>query len=165
MRGNQEVVSVELKAKDIALIDNILNGTDWLKAAKLAGYSTPSRDAQHIFTDQRALAYAYRKTRGRIQLEGAPVAYKLMFDTMNDPTKDLRIRIDVAKILFAAGGFTPPKAPDSPEPPEDTNKQDMSLEDMRKLANSIEREIARRKEPTIIDITPEPIKQPIENMF
>lgn len=165
MRGNQEIVSVELKAKDVALIDNILNGTDWLKAAKLAGYSTPSRDAQHIFTDQRALAYAFRKTRGRIQLEGAPVAYKLMFDTMNDPTKDLRIRIDVAKILFAAGGFTPPKAPDSPEPPEDTNKQDMSLEDMRKLANSIEREIAKRKEPTIIDVTPEPINQPIENMF
>lgn len=165
MRSNQEVVSVELRAKDMLLIDNILNGTDWLKAAKLAGYSTPTRDAQHIFTDQRALAYAYRKTRGRIQLEGAPVAYKLMFDIMTDATKDLRIRIDVAKILFAAGGFTPPKAADAPEPPEDTNKQDMSLDDMRKLANSIEREIAKRKQGTIIDVTPEPINQPIEDMF
>ena len=165
MGDRQEIVSVELRAKDIALIDNILNGTDWLKAAKLAGYSAPHRDAKHIFTDQRALAYAFRKTRGRIQLEGAPVAYKLMFDTMNDPTKDLRIRIDVAKILFAAGGFTPPKAPDSPEPIEYTNKEDMSLEDMRKLANSIEREIARRKEPIVIDVTPEPINQPIESMW
>jgi hypothetical protein len=165
MSDKQELVSVELKAKDIALIDNILNGTDWLKAAKLAGYSAPHRDAQHIFTDQRALAYAYRKTRGRIQLEGAPVAYKLMFDIMTDTTKDLRFRIDVAKILFAAGGFTPPKAGDAPEPPEDTNKQDMSIEDMKKLGDSIAREIAKRKQPTIIDVTPEPINQPIENMF
>ena len=161
----RNVQSVELQTKDINLIDGILNGKRWLEAAKLAGYSNPSRDAERLFTDTRALAYAYRKTRGKIQLEGAPAAYNLMLRVLNNETGDMRLRIDVAKILFAAGGFTPPKAPDSPEPPEDTNKEDMSLDDMRKLANSIEREIARRKEPTLIDVTPEPISQPIENMF
>ena len=161
----RNVQSVELQTRDVILIDSIINGKQWLEAAKLAGYSNPSRDAERLFTDTRALAYAYRKTRGKIQLEGAPAAYNLMMRVLSNEASDMRLRIDVAKILFAAGGFTPPKAPDSPEPPEDTNKQDMSLEDMRKLANSIEREIARRKEPTIIDVTPEPINQPIENMF
>ena len=161
----RDVQSVELQTRDITLIDGIINGKHWLEAAKLAGYSNPSRDAEKLFTDTRALAYAYRKTRGKIQLEGAPAAYNLMMRVLSNEASDMRLRIDVAKILFAAGGFTPPKAGDAPEPPEDTNKQDMSIEDMKKLGDSIAREIAKRKQPTIIDVTPEPINQPIENMF
>ena len=145
--------------------DSIINGKHWLEAAKLAGYSNPSRDAEKLFTDTRALAYAYRKTRGKIQLEGSPAAYNLMMRVMTNESSDMRIRIDIAKILFAAGGFTPPKASDAPEPQQNDNKEDMTPQAMKAFADTIYREIQRRKQGEIIDVTPEPEKQPIESMW
>lgn len=157
--------TIELRTKDVELIDHILNGTNWIKAAKLAGYSHPARDADKFYTDTRALAYAYRKTRGRIQLEGAPAAYALMCRVMNDENRDMRLRIDVAKILFAAGGFIAPKAPDAPQPEENDDLKDMTAKDLSKFVAEVAKELQRRKGSQIIDVTPQPVNQPTENLW
>jgi len=158
----QSVQAVELGVKDIALMDNLMSGKHWMEAAKLAGYTTPARDAHHILTDPRALAYAYRKTRGRIQLEGAPAAYHLMLRVMNDENRDMRLRIDVAKILFAAGGFIAPKAPDAPQPEENDDLKDMTAKDLSKFVSEVANELKRRRAGQIIDVTPQPIDQAID---
>jgi len=154
--------TVELRQKDIDLIDNVINGKNWLAAAKAAGFANPTRDAAQILVDTRALAYAYRKTRGRIQLEGSPAAFNLMLRVMNDENRDMKLRIDIAKVLFAAGGFIAPKAPDAPQPDEGEDLKDMTAKELTKFVSQIAGELKRRKEGEIIDVTPQPINQAID---
>lgn len=160
-----EKQTVELRTKDVQMLDAIINGTNWLKAAEMAGFSKPSTQASHVFTDPRALAYAYRKTRGRLTLEGAPAAFNLMLRVMNDENRDMRLRIDIAKHLFAAAGFTPPKAVEPPETEDRSDLKDMTPKDIQRFIDGVSAELQRRKlkeEPSAADSGK---RQAIEDMF
>lgn len=155
----REKTTVELRKQDLVMIDALIGGKKWLKAAEEACYTDDVGQAAHLLIDPRALAYAYRKTRGRLTLEGAPSAFNLMLRVMNDENRDMRLRIDIAKHLFAAAGFTPPKAAD-PQPVEDpTDLKDMTPVDIQRFMVGVSAELKRRKEAEVVEETSQPIEE------
>jgi len=129
-------------------IEGLLAGEGLTKAGKKAGFTTPSRDAAPIIVAPAVRAHIRKRMRGRLEAEGAPAAYVLLFNTMTDESEDKRLRVDIAKFLYQTAGYTPPKALE-PERDGDKAASEMSSEELRKFIEDGERELAERATPVI----------------
>lgn len=158
---------IDAKQKELIALDAIMRGDSLHKAGKKAGYKTPSRDLANIWFDQRAAQYCHRKTKGKMILQGAPAAYDFMFRTMQDERADMRLRVRCAEFILVTAGHVPPKATDSGLLDDDTkDAKDMTVKELDAMLARIQAIKEKRAEnATIIDVTPAPAKQTIEDMF
>lgn len=157
---------MRLAEKEKVVLDAVLAGAPFNQACEIAKVRPSLANKTAILLSPSAISYAHKRTRGLLQIEGAPAAYNFMMEILRDPTKDARLRVDVAKTIFAAGGFTPPKAAEIPQDAEDVLTGNADPKDLKAFADGLAREIQMRKEKrVIIDVTPQPATQPIESLF
>lgn len=139
---------VVISPRHQVFVQALLDGEGIMKAGKTAGFSTPTRDALPIIVEPVIQRLARKNMRGKLELEAAPMAYRVLMEIMNDPTTDRRLRADVAKYLHTAAGYVPPKAADSPD---DANREkaphEMTTEELHRFIEDGEKELADRAEP------------------
>lgn len=132
-------------------VEHLLNGSGIAEAGRIAGFKKPARDAVPVIVEPIIQRLARKQMRGKLELEAAPAAYKVLFDLMMDKTTDKRLRSDIAKYLHSAAGYTPPKAADAPD---DANREkaphEMTTEELHRFIEDGEAEMKART----IDVTP-----------
>lgn len=140
-------------------IEALMEGDGITKAGKKAGFTHPSRDAVPVIVAPIVQRIARKNMRGKLELEAAPMAYKVLMELMQDAGADKRLRADIAKYLHSTAGYTPPKAAEAPD---DLNREkaphEMTSEELHKYIEDGERVLASR----LVDVTP---PQAIEDML
>lgn len=129
-----------------AFFEGVLAGKSLTKAAKDAGFTNPDRDAAPIIVAPQVRQYVRKRLRGRLEVEGAPAAYILLYNTMQDARQDIKLRVDIAKFLYSCAGYTPPKAQDAP-PDQEKLPSEMTTEELRQFIEQGENELANRAKP------------------
>lgn len=165
-KGLKNMEDIGTAEKDQAFIELSLTGMTADKAAKKAGFSNPSRDTQRVVSNAKTRKYVRSMMIGRLDVEGAPLAYALMIRVMNDPMAEIKLRIDIAKYLFAAAGYTPPKAAEPPKADDERAFSEMTSEELRQFIEKTEAELANRAFPAHVTLLAAPaIPQSIDDLM
>lgn len=156
---DNEKVKEGLSPRHQMFIEHLMEGDGIKVAAKKAGFSTPSRDAVPMIVSPLVQRIARKNMRGKLELEAAPAAYKVLFDMMMDTTTDKRLRADIARYLHTSAGYVPPKAAEAPDDPNrEKAPHEMTTEELHKFIEDGESELKGR----MVDVTP---SQAIESML
>jgi hypothetical protein len=157
----------ESKDRKLVALDAIMRGASLHAAGTKAGYTRPNRDLSHVFFDIRAMKYCHAKTKGMMVIQGAPAAYKFMFDTMMDGNTDKRLRVRCAEFILTVAGHVPAKASENPlADAEERDAKEMSVKELDAMLariNAIKEN--RALEKNTIDVTPQPATQAFESLF
>lgn len=132
-------------------------GKSLAEAGKLAGFSTPHRDLAPHVAEPAVRAWVRKHMRGRLEVEAAPAAYSYLLTVLRDEKADRRLRIDVAKFLYAAAGYTPPKAQEA-APDGEKQPSEMTSDELRQFIQEGEAELANRA-------TPIDTRQPLDDLM
>lgn len=130
---------------EIAL-EGLLAGKSLQEVGKIAGFSTPSRDLVPLIVAPQTRQYVRKRMKGRLEVEGAPAAYVLLYSVMMDVKHDIKLRVEIAKYLYAAAGYTPPKAQDAASDHEKLPSE-MTPDELRRFIDEAEAELAQRAIP------------------
>lgn len=122
-------------------------GVDKNEAAARAGYSTtsPGAEASRLMQQPKILA-AIQIGVARELMNAAPMALKLLRDIAADEAVDKRLRVVCAKTILDRAGHIAPKA-SAPGSKGDVPLNEMSMTDLRALADKLEGELATRAKP------------------
>lgn len=132
-------------------VEELMNGAGIKEAGRKAGFSTPSRDAVPIIIEPIVQRVARKHMRGKLELEAAPMAYKILMELMQDPQADKRLRADIAKYLHSTAGYTPPKAAESPDGDlREKAPHEMTSEELHRFIEDGEAVLKER----VVDVTP-----------
>lgn len=135
--------------RDKAFIDLIVEGKSVAEAGKALKIADPDVKVNHLIARPEVRQYVFKHLRGRVEVEAAPAAYKLLYRTMVNEKIDLRIRIDIAKHLFNAAGYIAPKAQEAKaDDLKDKEPSQMSSEELRRSIVEWEGVLAARAKPT-----------------
>lgn len=131
----------------------MLEGSSIAEAGKKAGFTNPYRDVWPLVVEPTVQRMARKRMRGKLELEAAPQAYRILMNLMNDPTTDKRLRADIAKYLHTSAGYVPPKAGTSiDDASREKAPHEMSTEELHKFIEDGEAELGNRA--GMIDVTP-----------
>lgn len=131
--------------KHQAFLDAVLDGHGFTKAGELAGIKNITRDVIPVVLTPVVRAYARGRLRGKVDIEAAPAAYKILFDMMNDPTTTKGLRADIGK-FFIAHSLPAPKAKEEDDGA-DKPANEMTNNELLANIDRIEAEMAKRATP------------------
>lgn len=124
------------------------DGESIVNAGKKAGFTNPYRDAWPMAVEPVVQRMVRKRMRGKLELEAAPQAYRVLMNLMHDPATDKRLRADIAKYLHTAAGYVPPKAAESPD---DSNRDkaphEMTTDELHRFIEDGEAVLADRALP------------------
>lgn len=131
----------ELTEKQAAFVSHVSEGVDPTQAATLAGYGNSSR-AHELIRAPLVLAAIHTEVRRRL-VAGAPIALAVIERLIKDDTTPPKIRLDAAKTLLDRAGHIAPRAI-TDKSQHELALHEMSISDLRQLADKLEGEIAGR---------------------
>jgi len=130
--------------KQAAFVENIVAGLDKRKAVLAAGYSENSAEsALFQLLRQPLIMAAIQVGIAKRLAMGAPLALNVMLDLVSDPSMHPKLRLDAAKTILDRAGHIAPKAVAANQAG-DVPLNEMSMTDLRALADKLEGEIAGR---------------------
>lgn len=139
------VAQLDLTEMQAAYVAHVVSGIEPAKAATLAGYANDgSIVASELMRNPRILAAIHYETARRIGAL-APVAVSVLETIANDDTAPKGVRVDAAKTLLDRAGHLPPKA--ASEGGSGRTPAGMSTEELRALADELQRTIEARAKP------------------
>lgn len=138
---------IGLEEKKNGFIEDCLAGKGTAKAAERAKFASPAKTINQVVSSVKTRKYVRSAIQGRLEVEGGPMAYYYMLRVLKDETADRRLRLDTAKYLFAAAGYTPPKAAEAPKQQDDKAFSEMTNEELRQFIERTESELANRATP------------------
>jgi hypothetical protein len=97
------------------------------------------------------------ETVKRLQ-SSAPIAAQVLEEIFKDASVSARVRVDAAKAVLDRAGYAPPKAA-APAHGRQVTLTEMSIEELRALADTLAEELSSRAK----DITP--LKEPIDALL
>ena len=130
---------------EIAL-EGLLAGKSLQEVGKIAGFTHAARDLVPLIVAPQVRQYVRKRMKGRLEVEGAPAAYNLLYNAMMDVKNDIKLRVEIAKYLYAAAGYTPPKAQDA-APDHEKQPSEMTTDELRRFIEEGEQELAQRAVP------------------
>ena len=137
-----------ITGKREAALALMLEGDSMTVAAGKAGISTPARDLMPVIMSPQVRQHFFKHVRGRLEAEAAPAAYKLLYRTMTDESKDLRLRVDIAKFMLPIAGYQPPKAAEArPDDVAEKEPSQMTTEELKRMIEDGEAVLASRAKP------------------
>lgn len=130
--------------KQDAFASFVIDGIAPRAAAELAGYAKDSADleAKRLLRHPAILAVVQVGIARRLAI-GAPMALSVLQDFALDPSMHPKIRLDAAKTLLDRAGHIAPKAVAAGQAG-DVPLNEMTMTDLRALADKLEGEIAGR---------------------
>lgn len=144
MAGELAKTFTEQQQSFVALVSS---GIDPTEAAAQSGYASNNGrvDAWRLMRQPAIVAAIHLEVARRLAL-GAPIALKFLQDTVQDSTVDKRLRAAIAKTLLDRAGYIPPRAA-APGNAGETPLNEMTMGELRTLADKLEGEIAGRAKP------------------
>lgn len=134
--------SLEKNKKFLELISEGFSKAD---AARMAGFSTPSRDAYPLLMTEEAAQYIKRRIQLRIRSEIVPEAMEIALSIMRNPKTSDRTRWSIIQTLLAYGADI--VAPKAGEGEDGKAPEAMKSEELREFIAMAEGELARRVKP------------------
>ncbi len=137
-------LSKEFTVMQRAFALHIAQGFDPKDAAIKAGYSIVSaREIAYDLLQSPAILVAVQISVAQQLASAAPAALKLLRDVVQDERCDKRLRVVCAKTILDRAGHIAPKAA-APGAAGDVPLNEMSMTDLRALADKLEGELADR---------------------
>lgn len=146
----KEIAAIQLGPKEQALVEAYVETGDWVRSADLSGYShSEHKSVAKLASRSPAILAAVHVAVARRLVEGAAVGLKVLLDiARGDATsaQDRKLQLDAAKELLKLGGHVGPR---SKAAESDAGRQlhEMSLDDLRRQRDALERELADRSRP------------------
>ena len=122
------------------------------EAAKLAGF-TPEfgfEAFQDAIRNKHACTLARQVTRGKIDIEGAPAAYRVMLELLHNEQTPASIRVDIAKFLINHSVPAPKAIEEGGEAEKEISE--MSREELQALIRQTD--VAMIEQGLMVDATP-----------
>lgn len=140
-------LSSELTLSQATFCDLVASGVDKDEAAERAGYGigNPRAEASRLLQQPMILATIQIAVARQLSV-GAGAAVKVLQDFLVDEKVDKRLRVVCAKTLLDRAGHIAPKAV-APGAAGAVPLNEMSMADLRALADKLEGELATRAKP------------------
>lgn len=145
-------VTRALTDKQQSFVRYMVQTGDCVTAATLAGYEQPEIAGYHVRDSKGVAAALPAAMLKALVVEGAPLAYKLLIDTLKDPDQPRKLRLECAKTILDRSGFVAPKASEN-KGLLPASLVDMTASDLHEASAMIANELANRARP-IIDNAP-----------
>lgn len=151
------VLSKELTTSQQLFCELLAGGTEKHEAAKQAGYGTgnPFAEASRLLQQPQIIAAVQIGVAKRLAV-GSGVALRVLQEFTADEQLDKRLRFACAKTLLDRAGHIAPKAAAVVQTGE-TPLNEMSMTDLRALADKLQGEIAGRAKE-VKSAKPAPVK-------
>ncbi len=146
----QELQTIRLSERDQALVVAYVDTGDWAESALKLGLG--KREAQHIVataSQSPAVLAAVHAEIGRRLVEGAAIGFRVLLEIARagaDTAADKKLKLEAAKELLKLGGHVGPRAK-SQEDKAGKQLHEMTLDDLRRQRDALEREFADRSRP------------------
>lgn len=146
-----------LTEKQDSFLNNYCAGKTQTESARLAGYSNPGQSAHDLMKLPKLARAIKDRITGKIETEGAIIAWQVLKDTILDPTTPPSVKVQGAKIMLDKAGID--GKPNGINGLNGKAFAEMSLEELQTLVNASPATPDSR--PAIIDVTPStPDRQP-----
>ncbi len=151
-------LATTLTTQERAFVRGLIAGRDKNDAARDAGYG-PNHIEQIVWTllQRPQILVAVQMGVARALALGSGVALRVLREVLEDDTVDKRLRVVCAKTLLDRAGHIAPKAA-APGAAGDVPLNEMSMGDLRALADKLEGEIAGRAKE-VSSAKPAPVRQ------
>lgn len=139
-------INLDMPDSAAQCIESMLQGKDMETAVRESEGGVDRRTIAKFLPNKVTRKYVRQNIQGRLECEGAPVAYFHLLKVLKDETNryDDRLKVDVAKFLLVSAGYVPPKANDAPKDPSDRMPSEMTYEELRAVHDKLEEELGIR---------------------
>lgn len=151
--GKELLSGSSLTEMQAVFVRECSRGTPADVAASIAGYAQPQQTSYNLKSLPHIQAAIASEVRRFLMVEAAPAAVRVMYDFMMDKDMDKKLRLAAAKTVADRAGYIAPKARDGKDL-EGKSLTEMTAEEMREMAQRIQRELSDRA-VVVIDHAPQ----------